>query len=60
VDSRLLENLRALGVDTDRLPTIPPELQQWIAELSAEDLERIRGDVKELERLGLLPQATRD
>jgi hypothetical protein len=51
---RVLENLRALGADVDRLPEIPEELASYIAALTPEDLERIRGDVLEVERLGLL------
>ena len=52
---RLLANLRALGGDIDRLPEIPEELADYIASLTPEDLERIRQDVRELERIGLLP-----
>jgi hypothetical protein len=55
VDPRVLFALRSLGLDIDRLPKIPPELREWIAKLTPEDLERIRGNVAELERLGLLP-----
>jgi hypothetical protein len=51
-------NLSSLGVDVDQLPEIPGELAEWIARLTPEDLERIRGDVKELERIGLLPKST--
>lgn len=47
MDSRFLFALRSLGADIDRLPEIPPELHQWIAALTPEDLERIRNDVKE-------------
>ena len=61
MDARLLRNLRALGADVDRLPEIPPELAEWIAKLTPEDIERIRGDVRELERIGLLnASAARD
>jgi hypothetical protein len=56
VNARLLENLRALGADVDRLPEIPRELADNIAGLTSEDLERIREDVGALERLGLLPR----
>jgi hypothetical protein len=56
MDARLLENLRALGAEVDRLPEIPDELANYIAGLTPEDLQRIRGDVRELERLGLLPR----
>lgn len=54
MDTRILENLRALGADADQLPEIPQELADYIAGLTPEDLERIRKDVRELERLGLL------
>ena len=47
--------LRSLGADVERLPKIPQELAEYIATLTPEDLERIRGDVRELKRLGLLP-----
>jgi hypothetical protein len=60
VDARLLENLRALGAEPDRLPEIPRELADYIAALTPEDLDRIRGDVKELERTGLVPKAARN
>lgn len=53
---RVLSTLRFLGADVERLPEIPAELADYIASLTSEDLERIRGDVKELERLGLLPK----
>jgi hypothetical protein len=49
---RVLENLRALGADIDRLPEIPPELAEYIAAMTPEDLERIRADMKGLERIG--------
>ena len=54
VDSRTLFVLRSLGLDADRLPKIPEELAAWIASRTPEDLERIREDVKELQRLGIL------
>jgi hypothetical protein len=55
-DRRVIENLRALGVpDPERLPRIPEELLDYIARLTPEQLDRIRGDVRELERIGLLP-----
>jgi len=54
VTGRLLKNLRALGADVDRLAEISPELADYIAALTPEDLKRIRQDVRELERLGLL------
>jgi len=57
MDSRIMESLHALGADVDRLPEIPEELADYIATLIPADLERIRGDVKELERLGLVPKA---
>jgi hypothetical protein len=52
----ILENLRALGVGEPkrRLP-LPRQLAEYIAGLEPEDLERIRHDVGELKRLGLLP-----
>ena len=50
----VLANLRALGADLDQLPEIPRELAEYIAALTPEDLERIRGDVRELERLRLV------
>lgn len=53
---RVLEGLRALGVDVQRLPKIPPELAELIESLTPEDLERIKGDVVELGRMGLLPR----
>jgi hypothetical protein len=56
VDSRVLFALRSLGVDVDRLPEIPRELADYIERLTVEDIERIRGDVKELERLGLVEE----
>lgn len=49
MDSRVLFALRSLGADIDRLPAIPDELADYIAGLTPEDLERIRGDVEELE-----------
>lgn len=52
---RLLANLRALGADVDRLPGIPDELAEWITQRTPDDLERIRKDVRELERVRLLP-----
>jgi hypothetical protein len=51
---RVLESLRALCANVDRLPEIPHELAEWIARLTAEDVERIKSDVREMERLGLL------
>ena len=56
MDARLLENLRALGADLDRLPVIPEELADFIAGLTPEDIERILGDAEELKRLGLLEE----
>ena len=55
--SRVLLALRSLGADPAQLPEIPQELADYIAKLTLEDLERIRNDAKELERLGLLPKA---
>jgi hypothetical protein len=55
VDSRVLFALRSLGTDVERLPEIPPELMDYIASLTLADLERIRNDMKELARLGLVP-----
>ena len=55
---RVLFALRALGADVDRLPEIPAELTEYIAVLTPEDLERMRGDVRELERIGLLERNT--
>lgn len=52
---RLSANLHALGADIDRLAEIPEELAEWIASRTPEDLERIRENVRELERIGLLP-----
>lgn len=54
MDPRVHQNLRSLGVDLDRSREIPEELADWIAKLTPEDLERIREDVKELARIGLL------
>lgn len=54
MDSRVLFALRSPGVDVNRLPEIPEELAAYIARLTPDDIERIRGDVQELERLGLL------
>jgi hypothetical protein len=51
---RLLVNLRSLGIDVDRLPEAPEVLAEYIAALTPEDFERIRQDVKELERIGLV------
>jgi hypothetical protein len=53
---RVLENLRALGADVDRLPAIPKEVADYIARLMPKDVKRIRRDARELERLGLLPK----
>lgn len=50
----MLTNLRALGADVDRLAEIPEELAEWIACRTPEDLERIRTDVKQFERLVLI------
>lgn len=50
----VVANLRSLGADVDRLLEIPRELADYIAKLTPGDLERIRQDVQELERLGLL------
>jgi hypothetical protein len=36
------------------LPEIPKDLADYIARLTPDDIERVRGDVEELERLGLL------
>jgi hypothetical protein len=58
VDSRVLFALRSLGADVERLPEIPAELADYIAKLTPEDLERIRNDVRELERLGLLKKGS--
>jgi hypothetical protein len=42
-----------------RLLPLPHELEDYIARLTPEDIERIRGDVRELEQLGLLaPEQT--
>lgn len=57
--SQLLRNLQSLGVDIGRFPEIPEEFAIWLAQRTPEDLERIRADVKELERMGLLPAAAR-
>jgi hypothetical protein len=51
--ARLLRNLRALNIDLGRLPEIPSALATWISRLTPTDIEQIRGDVRELERLGL-------
>lgn len=56
MDSRVLSVLRSVGADVDRLPEIPDELADWITRRTFEDLERIREDVTELERLGILGQ----
>ena len=50
------QRTRALAADVDRLPEIPAALAEWIARLTPEDLERIRRDANELERIGLLCQ----
>jgi hypothetical protein len=55
----ILYNLDILGVDVDRLSEIPEELAKYIAKLTPEDLQRIRNDVEELERVGLLSHGTR-
>lgn len=52
----VVANLRALGADVDRPLEIPDELADYIAALTPEDLEGIRGDIRELERMGLLPK----
>jgi hypothetical protein len=57
---RLVPNLHALGADVARLPEIPEELAEWIARLTPEDLERIRGEIEQLERVGLLPTGRDD
>jgi hypothetical protein len=54
---RLPANLRALGVAVERLPEIPQELADYIAKLTPEDIDRIRGDIRELEQVRLLPEA---
>jgi hypothetical protein len=56
--ARLIANLRALGLDLAWLPQIPEALGDYIAKLTSEDLERIRADVRELERIGLLPPSS--
>lgn len=56
VDSLVLFALRSLGPDPAQMPEISQELADYIAALTPEDFERIRGDVKELERLGLVPK----
>lgn len=55
--ARVLEKLRALGADVERLPKIPLELADHVATLTPEDIERIRADVRELKRLGVTPRA---
>ena len=60
LSARVLESLRALGADVDRLPEIPRGLAEWIEALTPEAVARIRQDVKELERLGLLPSGPHD
>ena len=57
MDALLLENLRALDADVEGPPEIPEALADYIARLTPEDIERIRDDVEELERLGLLPKS---
>jgi hypothetical protein len=59
IGARLLDNLRALGADVERLPKIPQELAAYIAALTPEDIKRIRNDAMELERLGILPTSGR-
>lgn len=54
LDSRVLFALRSLDADVDRLPEIPEELAEWIPCRTPEDLERIRPDVKQLERLDVI------
>lgn len=55
MDPRVLQNLRALGADVDRLPEIPCELADYVASLTPEDVERIGADMRERERMGLIP-----
>jgi hypothetical protein len=59
IDSRIRANLRILGADIERLPEIPPDLATYIASLTLEDLARLKEDVRELERLGLIPKDER-
>jgi hypothetical protein len=54
--ARVLCAVRSLGADIDRLPRSPAELADHIAKLTFEDLDRIRADVREIERIGLLPK----
>jgi hypothetical protein len=46
MDSRVLFALRSLGANPAELPEIPDELADYIAGLTPQDLERIRGDVQ--------------
>jgi hypothetical protein len=55
---RVLANLRALCADVNRFPEIPHELAEWIARRTSEDLDGISRDVRDLERIGLLPPDT--
>lgn len=43
--------LRRLSVKVERPTEIPDELAEWIAQRTPEDPQRIREDVKALERL---------
>lgn len=54
LEAQLLANLRSLGIaEPGQLLPLPIELADYIAELTPEDIERIRGDAGEMERLGL-------
>jgi hypothetical protein len=46
-----------LVLRVERLPEIPQELADYIAKLTPEDIDRIRGDIRELEQVRLLPEA---
>jgi hypothetical protein len=55
LETQLLITLSALGVDEpERFLPLPRELADNIAALMPKDIERIRRDVQELERLGLI------
>lgn len=53
MDSHVIVAFRFPGADLQRLPEIPGELAGWLAQRTPEDLERMREDVEELDRLGL-------
>lgn len=54
MNPKAIRILRALGADIERLPDIPQDLADYIADLAPTDIGRIRNDEYELERIGLV------